>query len=195
MTWRDRNLIIRRGKDLPFVNPTRSIFFLGCKQVDNPEDRERMLDVWLGLTGQAPLPPGPLVLPVLSGSMRPTIPLGSRIRIKPAQGAACRVGDVIVYLDGTRLVAHRVLWRAGSWIYEKGDANPFGNWLPKREIKGVVREVFPAEDVGGTFPGRDPFNQEAVRQSRHDLLRNLVLFVPRQIRGLLTDRNRPNEKE
>lgn len=158
-----------------------------------------MLDVWLGLTGQAPLPKGPLVLPVLSGSMQPSIPLGSRIRIKASNGADCRVGDVTVYLDGNRLVAHRVLWSLGRgrrrWIFQKGDANRFGHWIAAAQVKGVVREVFPAEDVGGAFPGKDPFSLPAARKSRRDFLVNLILAGPKLIMALFTGRRQASEEE
>lgn len=149
-----------------------------------------MLDVWLGLMGQTPLPPGPLLLPVLSGSMRPVISLGSRILIEPCAGTDCRVGDVSVYLDGDRLVAHRILWFLGSrskgWVFQKGDANHYGHWIRAVNIKGVVREVFPAEDVASAFPGKDPFSIVAARTSRRDYLRNLLLAGPRQFRDLIT---------
>lgn len=158
-----------------------------------------MLDVWLGLTGQAPLPQGPLLLPVLSGSMRPAIPLGSTIRIKAGNGSLCRVGDVTVYLEGNRLVAHRVLWIVGlgkaRWIFQKGDANRFGHWIAAADVKGVVREVFPAEDVGGAFPGKDPYSLTAAARSRRELLRSWLLAPPRLLKRLLTGKKPPNEKE
>ena len=151
-----------------------------------------MLDTWLGLTGQAPLPEGPLVLPVLSGSMRPAISLGSRILIEPCAACACRVGDVTVYLDGDRLVAHRVLWFLGSgkssWVFHKGDANQFGHWIHPDRIKGVVRKVIPTEDSPQGPFAEDPFSFEAARKSRRDYLRNLTLAGPRWIRELIAGR-------
>jgi hypothetical protein len=167
--------------------------------LDNPENRERMLDVWLGLTGQAPLPQGPLLLPVLSGSMRPAIPLGSTIRIKAGNGSLCRVGDVTVYLDGNRLVAHRVLWIIGlgktRWIFQKGDANRFGHWITAADVKGVVREVFPAEDVGAAFPGKDPFSLAAAAKSRREFLHNGLLAPVRLIQRLVTGKKPPKKEE
>jgi len=164
--------------------------------VDNSNQREHLLDTWLGLTGQAPMPEGPLVLPVLSGSMRPAINLGSRILIEPCAASACRVGDVTVYLDGDRLVAHRVLWFFGSrkrgWIFQKGDANQFGHWVHSVRIKGVVREVIPTEEDSQVSFAEDPFSYEAARQSRRDYLRNLTLAGPRWIRELIAGRQSKN---
>ena len=169
---------------------------LGSSTADNSDNRERLLDIWLGLTGQAPLPKGPLVLPILSGSMRPAIPLGSRIRIKAGDATSCRVGDVGVYLDGNRLVAHRILWffgpRKSGWVFLKGDANPTGHWVRTSFVKGLVREVMPAEDIAGAFPGKDPFSPEEARESRRRCLRDLLLVGPRLVKNLITGRNRRN---
>lgn len=160
--------------------------------VANSEDRERMLDVWLGLTGQAPLPRGPLILPVLSGSMRPAIEVGSRIRIAAAAAAECRVGDVVVYIEDERLVAHRILWRMAGRLFVKGDANRHGHWVLPRRVKGIVREVLPAEDRAGAFPGKDPYSMAAARASRRQYLRDTALAVPRLIRSLITGRRPGN---
>ena len=151
-----------------------------------------MLDVWLGLTGQAPLPRGPLILPVLSGSMRPAIQVGSRIRIAAASAPECRVGDVVVYIDEERLVAHRVLWRMAGRLFVKGDANRHGHWVPPGRVKGIVREVLPAEATAGAFPGKDPFSVAAARTSRQQYLRDAVLALPRLIRSLITGRRPEN---
>ena len=149
-----------------------------------------MLDAWLGLTGQAPLPDKPLVLPVLSGSMRPAINLGSQILIDPCDATCCRVGDVTVYLDGDRLVAHRVLGFLGNkrygWVFQKGDANRYGHWIRTDKIKGVVREVLPTEDHSQVPPGLNPFSLECAQVSRREYLRNIILAVPRRFKDLIT---------
>ncbi len=104
---------------------------------EDRDNRERALDIWLGLSGQAPLPEGPLVLPILSGSMRPSIALGSKILIAPADYSTCRLGDVVVYLEGDRLIAHRLLWTLGPFHFHKGDANPNGS---VGDIAGVYNQ-------------------------------------------------------
>ena len=153
---------------------------------EDRDNRERALDIWLGLSGQAPLPEGPLVLPILSGSMRPSIALGSKILIAPADYSTCRLGDVVVYLEGDRLIAHRLLWTLGPFHFHKGDANPNGHWINCKMVRGIVREVLPAEDVAAAFPGVDPFSVAAAQNSRRQYLRNVVLAWPRWVRDRLT---------
>jgi hypothetical protein len=160
--------------------------------VDNAQQRERLLDIWLGLTGQGPLPEGPLIMPVLSGSMRPIMPIGSRILIHPCAASECRRGDVAVHQEGDRLVAHRILVFIGSrrrgWAFLKGDANPHGNWLRCRDIKGKVARVLPAEEAGGQ--GRDPFSPAAASQNAWRYLRDLVLAGPRYLKKRLFGQRR-----
>jgi len=170
--------------------------------VKKPDNKEQLLDNWLGLTGKAPMPEGPLVLPVLSGSMRPGMPLGSRILIEPCQADGVRVGDVTVYLEKDRLVAHRVLWflgcRTRGWIFQKGDTNRFGHWIRSSSIRGVVREVLPAEDTGNPSvlgQGLDPYSPAAARRSRRDYLRNLILTGPRLLRDLVTGNRHRNRNQ
>ena len=65
---------------------------------------------------------------VVSGSMEPTIPVGSLIYSKKIDPEALRVGDVIVFIDearGTTPITHRVVTNdtANGTITTKGDAN------------------------------------------------------------------------
>lgn len=89
------------------------------------------------------LPPGERVeLPVLSGSMAPLLPIGSRLRVEAAGARDSGPGDIVVFSDGHSLTAHRVLlvlrlpWRC--LVYQKGDANPRGAWIDGRRIVGRV---------------------------------------------------------
>lgn len=160
---------------------------IGNKTVNEDRDsRERALDIWLGLTGQAPLPEGPLVMPILSGSMHPTIPLGAKILITPADYSSCQLGDVVIYLEDDRLIAHRLLWSLGSFHFHKGDANPLGNWIHRKMVRGIVKEVLPAEDIAGAFPGVNPFSEVAAQKSRQQYLRNILLAGPRWLRDRVT---------
>ena len=72
--------------------------------------------------------------------MAPAIPIGALLSIAVAPQISCRVGDVVVFLEGDRLIAHRVLLvlRAGSWCWllEKGDANPIGQWRHASSVRG-----------------------------------------------------------
>lgn len=65
-------------------------------------------------------------LAVLTGSMQPTLPVGSLIYIKEADPAQLQVGDVITYqLEGDTMVTHRVVENvpAESYLITQGDAN------------------------------------------------------------------------
>ena len=168
----------------------------GMIAVTEEQDRERLLDIWLGLTGQAPLPAGPLIMPVLSGSMRPTMPLGSRLLIRPASPDECRRGDVVVCIEGPKLVAHRAILflgpRSWGWVFHKGDANRHGNLAPCRLVKGVVEKVLPPADPAsqpvGSETGVDPFSPEAASRGLRQVIRDLILAWPRAIRHALTGR-------
>jgi signal peptidase len=70
------------------------------------------------------------LLPVLSGSMEPAIPVGSIVAVHPVPARALHVGDVITFADRGNpdvLVTHRVVSleeRAGQQVaVTKGDAN------------------------------------------------------------------------
>ncbi len=162
---------------------------------DSPANRQRVLDVWLGLTGQTALPEGPLILPVLSGSMGPVIPLGCRIEIRPCSAGQCRLGDVLVYMDEGRLVAHRLLWRVGPYLYTKGDANAFGHWIGNPQVKGLIVGVWPAESLPQPAQAMDPSSRKAVQKSRKELVRHTILWLPRKFLDLLRGSTRPQSKD
>jgi signal peptidase I len=71
------------------------------------------------------------LLTVLSGSMQPTLPLGSLVVVVPRDADAVRVGYVITFSppgESTRTVTHRVVDVQGSGrelrVHTRGDANP-----------------------------------------------------------------------
>lgn len=64
---------------------------------------------------------------VLSGSMEPTIPVGSLVYVKPVEAAELAVGDVCTYRlpDGETFVTHRVMSvdPENRTLVTQGDAN------------------------------------------------------------------------
>src|SRR5919199_5690262 len=71
------------------------------------------------------------LLTVVSGSMQPTLPLGSLVLVVPRDADAVRIGDVITFSppgDDTRTVTHRVVDVRGTGddvvVHTRGDANP-----------------------------------------------------------------------
>lgn len=91
--------------------------------------------LWLSLFALLLLLVGPRVLPfktyaVMSGSMEPTIHVGSLVVLEPANSADLRVGDVITFDPpgyGSELVTHRIYsieqGPDGPVFQTKGDAN------------------------------------------------------------------------
>ena len=65
-------------------------------------------------------------LAVLTGSMQPTIPVGSLIYVKEVEPSTLQVGDVVTYqLEGDTMVTHRVVETNPNegYVITQGDAN------------------------------------------------------------------------
>ncbi|SDE82754.1 signal peptidase I [Pseudonocardia oroxyli] len=78
-----------------------------------------------------PLLVGGKALTVLSGSMEPTLPVGSVAVIRPVEPARLGVGDVVNFTDRdastgeARVVTHRIVAvQPGPRFVTRGDANP-----------------------------------------------------------------------
>jgi hypothetical protein len=81
---------------------------------------------------------------IRGSSMRPAIPDGARIRIRSGSEESWRLGQVIAFLAGTRIMAHRIVYEgrgagARSFVITQGD----GNWLcdPPVNRSTVVGQV------------------------------------------------------
>jgi len=113
--------------------------------------QEDLLNSWLSLTSGSETGNNPVRLPVLSGSMLPDIPPGSTLVIAPCTALNVQRGDVVVFLDGERLVAHRLLLHFNigplQVLFQKGDNNTRGGWLSPAQIKGLVLEVQRKHDI------------------------------------------------
>ncbi|WP_165362397.1 signal peptidase I [Promicromonospora panici] len=105
----------------------------------------------------APRVMGWMPLTILSGSMEPTIPVGSQVVVDPIEDegdvARIQVGDVVTFMpqpDDPTLVTHRVVTRTVTadgtvTVTTQGDANdaPDGVDLTERELRAVVRYHVP----------------------------------------------------
>lgn len=96
---------------------------------------------------------------VLSGSMEPTLPVGSVIFVQPAQATTVHVGDMLTFRPGsdaalppgfkTVQITHRVvevIRKDGQLSFRtKGDANkaPDGYVIPARDVVGTVQWHIP----------------------------------------------------
>lgn len=86
-----------------------------------------------------------VILPVLSGSMMPLLPVGADLEIAGAAWRGLRPGDIAVFRDGASLTAHRALLLlplpGRPLLYQKGDALPRGAWIDARRVVGAVVAV------------------------------------------------------
>lgn len=91
-----------------------------------------------------PMATGGAALTVLSGSMTPTIPVGSIVLVQPVDPDAVRADDVITFTDSSSLVTHRVMDIGtddeGRYFVTQGDANQGPDKTPLRDeaIRGRV---------------------------------------------------------
>ncbi len=100
---------------------------------------------------------GWMPLTILSGSMEPTIPVGSQVVVDPiedeADAARIQVGDVVTFMpwpDDPTLVTHRVVTRSvgtdgAVTVTTQGDANDSADGLDltSRELRAVVQYHVP----------------------------------------------------
>jgi hypothetical protein len=103
---------------------------------------------------------------VRGSSMGEAIPDGARIRIVPAaRDATWREGQVVAFLAGTRLMAHRVVHvgraRGARYVITQGD----GNWfcdppVALEVVAGEVRECC----VEGSWRDVGPSDSSALRR-------------------------------
>jgi hypothetical protein len=81
---------------------------------------------------------------VLSGnSMEPALQAGMLLELAPFARERVRVGDVVVFLQGGQLVAHRILRFTPAGLHTCGDAQP---WSPEivapEDVVGIVAAVY-----------------------------------------------------
>lgn len=85
---------------------------------------------------------------VMSGSMEPTIPVGSIVIIKKVNPEDVKVGDVIAFRTGESRVIHRVIEKVESgsfYLRTKGDANEDPDpWILKpKDVCGALLLTIP----------------------------------------------------
>lgn len=111
---------------------------------------------------------GAAPLAVLSGSMRPTIPPGALVVVRPVDVDDLGIGDVITYQPRSgdpTLVTHRIVGvsrsAAGTTFTTQGDANASADPEPVRpiQVRGTVWYVVP---VVGRLTSRLDLDQRGV---------------------------------
>jgi hypothetical protein len=117
-------------------------------------------------------------------SMGSAIPDGARIRIRSGPGPAARRGQVIAFLAGSRVIAHRMVYEgrrlsARNFVLTQGD----GNWLcdPPVERSTILGEV-EAFSTGGEWraidPPRMPLHRRMIARTSQVLMRLLLECDP-----------------
>ena len=83
--------------------------------------------------------------------MAPAIPDGARIHIRAGTEERCGVGDVIAFVGGSRVIAHRIVYEgrrgaARRFLVAQGD----GNWLCDPPVnRSTVVGIVEGFSVGG----------------------------------------------
>lgn len=106
--------------------------------------------------------------------MGPLLPPGGTIQVLGCTSRETVVGDIIVFREGFRLVAHRQLFRLSvgthAVIYQKGDANPLGGFVVGKQIVGAVTE---ARDAHGSLA----YSRASIRAEARMAARQHILHV------------------
>lgn len=78
-------------------------------------------------------------LTILSGSMMPLLQIGDKALIHTVKRAEIRVGDVILFKTGDKLVIHRVIHRYNSFSFlQKGDNTTIAEIVNSKDVIGKV---------------------------------------------------------
>ncbi len=85
---------------------------------------------------------GDTVVRVRGGSMRPLLPDGAVVRLRPLADGEPRVGDIVAALDGPRLIVHRVVAIEASCVVTHGDRTSAPDPpLPRSAVVGVATRI------------------------------------------------------
>lgn len=86
-----------------------------------------------------------VALTVQGNSMWPLIRAGDEVFLSLLGPRELRLGDVVAFLAGNRVVVHRLVMkrkeREGWWCCEAGDNGGEWRWLPGRVVLGKVRLI------------------------------------------------------
>jgi hypothetical protein len=138
-----------------------------------PTATDQATDQWRLLQGTL-APDETITLAVQSGSMLPLLPVGATIEIAPCAGNRCQRGEIVVFRQQRRLVAHRLLFGwgdgPGGWFLQRGDGTSPAGFIRPGAILGRVVAVTAADGVRHdlrTAAARD----DGLRRARGSLAR------------------------
>jgi hypothetical protein len=139
--------------------------------------------VLLALLHEALSREGRFLWPLYGPSMQPTFPVDCAIEIVPLPSAGPGLGDVLVFLNGDTLIAHRLVGRSGTHWITQGD----GRLAPDPPLRAeqVLGRVAAASHAGQPFwPRSGEKKRAAWWVARYHLLRP-VRFGWRKVQRLL----------
>ncbi|HEY3357956.1 MAG TPA: S24/S26 family peptidase [Polyangia bacterium] len=87
----------------------------------------------------------PVDIAVSGGSMRPLVPPGARVRVRPCALEEVRPGQIALFRHERTLIVHRVVAvrrRPRVAIAERGDASPTTTWRDAAALVGLVEGVW-----------------------------------------------------
>jgi signal peptidase I len=123
------------------------------------------------------------VLPLLSGSMAPTLLPGDLLTVRPLDGNRAHVGDIVVFRDDRKLVAHRLIFAFRLFSFalylQKGDANRMPERIEPRRIVGRVETA--RRDGKLILDRASPCAEMGRSIAAKALLRYLALDIPKDI--------------
>lgn len=112
---------------------------------------------------------GDVRLPLLSGSMAPTVLPGDIVLVRGAAGHGVHTGDIAVFIKNGRLTAHRVIFSLTigplSYLLEMGDANRVPARLHRASVLGFVVSV-ERDGEPVPFDRRSDASRRIARESR-----------------------------
>jgi signal peptidase I len=121
-----------------------------------------------------------LFLPLLSGSMAFTLLPGDMLTVRPMNGGKAHLGDIVVFREGRKLVAHRLIFvfRISSFelLIQKGDANKTATVIRPSMIVGKVRTARRGEEV--VFEATAENRDRGRRIARRALVRYMTNEAP-----------------
>lgn len=101
-------------------------------------DERNQTEIFLDLLGGTSS--SPLWLPVLSGSMHPTLVTGDAVKVIPCDCTECKTGDIIVFRIGATLNAHRLVAKLSlssrTILLQQGDGMPRGGFINPEAVVG-----------------------------------------------------------
>ena len=109
---------------------------------------------------------------ISGGSMGNTLPSGCRIRIRPLPMDEYKAGQVVAFIAGGGLFAHRIVYRSRQGALTRGDTHVWCDLpVPVDVILGVVSECF----LDGKWcPFDETLRFDCDRRLRHRMIETLL---------------------